>query len=92
MRTGGYISRLTAWLLLGLVRGYQLLLSPFVGGCCRHIPSCSEYALTAIERFGPWRGTCLTLNRLARCQPWGTSGYDPVPDRETKPRGSLREF
>jgi len=92
MRAGDYISRLTASLLLALVRGYQLLLSPFLGGRCRHFPSCSAYALTAIERFGPWRGTWLTLCRLARCQPWGTSGYDPVPDLETKPKGSLREF
>ena len=75
-------NRLSDWtgkLLMGLVRAYQLVVSPWLGGRCRHLPSCSVYARTAIERFGPWRGGWLTIKRLARCQPWGTAGYDPVP-------------
>ncbi len=65
-----------------LVRGYQLVISPAIGPHCRHIPSCSEYALEAVERFGAWKGGRLALARLLRCHPWGTSGYDPVPKEE----------
>jgi putative membrane protein insertion efficiency factor len=74
------LERLVAGLLLGLIRVYQLALSPWLGGHCRHEPTCSVYAATAIRRFGPARGAWLTLKRLARCQPWGTAGYDPVPE------------
>ena len=70
-----------ARLALGLVRGYQLAISPLLGSHCRHLPTCSEYARQAIERFGLWRGGWLTIKRLARCHPWGTHGYDPVPER-----------
>ncbi len=66
-------------LALGLVRAYQLLLSPLFRGSCRHQPSCSEYAREAIERHGVARGSVLALRRLSRCHPLGTSGYDPVP-------------
>ena len=67
-------------LAIKVVRGYQLMVSPLLGGHCRHFPSCSEYARQAIERFGVLRGGWLTLKRLGRCHPWGTQGYDPVPD------------
>lgn len=76
----GRLSALLARVLLGLVRAYQLVVSPWLGGRCRHLPSCSAYAATAIERFGPARGTWLAARRLLRCHPWGTAGYDPVPD------------
>jgi len=66
-------------LLRGLIRSYQLLISPVLGPSCRYLPSCSEYAAEAIERHGPLAGTWLALRRLARCHPWGGSGYDPVP-------------
>lgn len=66
--------------LLGLIRLYRLLLSPFVGQHCRFYPSCSEYALEAIERYGVMRGGWLTVKRLARCHPWHAGGVDPVPD------------
>ena len=65
-------------LLQAAVRGYQILLSPLVGGACRFTPSCSAYALEALERHGARRGTWLALRRLARCHPWGSAGYDPV--------------
>lgn len=65
--------------LRGFVRAYQLVVSPVLGPRCRHLPTCSEYAAEALARHGSWRGTWLALRRLARCQPWGTSGYDPVP-------------
>ena len=68
-------------LLRALIRSYQLFLSPVLGPSCRYLPSCSEYAIEAIERHGPLAGTWLALRRLLRCHPWGGSGYDPVPER-----------
>jgi putative membrane protein insertion efficiency factor len=66
--------------LLGAVRGYQLLVSPLLPPSCRFLPSCSEYAAEAIQQHGALRGIGLSLRRLARCHPWGGSGYDPVPE------------
>ncbi len=66
-------------LTLALVRIYQRLVSPVLGARCRYLPTCSEYALEAIELHGTLRGGWLALCRLARCTPWGGSGYDPVP-------------
>lgn len=66
---------------LGLIRLYQLSLSGFVGGHCRHLPTCSEYGYEAIARFGLWAGGFLTLFRLIRCGPFGTHGFDPAPRR-----------
>lgn len=80
------ISVWTAAGLLGLVRAYQLLISPWLGGACRHVPTCSAYAQDAIRRFGPLYGTWLTLRRIGRCHPWGSSGYDPVPDADRNGR------
>ena len=74
---------LVARVLRVSIRGYQLVLSPLIGPNCRHLPTCSEYALEALDRHGPWRGTWLSLRRLARCHPLGTSGFDPVPGTGT---------
>jgi putative membrane protein insertion efficiency factor len=68
-----------ARLALALIRLYQLLLSPFLGGACRFVPSCSEYAREAIHIHGATRGLILALRRLARCHPLGRPGLDPVP-------------
>jgi putative membrane protein insertion efficiency factor len=65
--------------LRGLIRAYQLFLSPLVGPTCRYLPSCSDYAATAILRHRTVAGSWLALKRLLRCHPWGGSGYDPVP-------------
>ncbi|MFN3077490.1 MAG: membrane protein insertion efficiency factor YidD [Alphaproteobacteria bacterium] len=62
-----------------LVRGYQLLLSPILPPSCRYRPTCSAYALEALERHGAIRGGWLAVRRIARCHPWGGEGYDPVP-------------
>jgi putative membrane protein insertion efficiency factor len=63
----------------GLVWAYRATLSPLIGLNCRHLPSCSEYADGALRRFGLWAGGWMTLARLLRCHPWGTSGLDFVP-------------
>jgi hypothetical protein len=62
-----------------LIRLYQLTLSPWLGGSCRFYPTCSNYALEAIELHGAWRGGWLTLRRLARCHPFHPGGFDPPP-------------
>ena len=73
------MKRLLTGLMLGLIRLYQLALSPFLPAACRFAPSCSEYAREAIGRHGACAGFWLALKRLARCHPWGGSGFDPVP-------------
>lgn len=65
-----------------LVTAYQWTLSPFVGRHCRYLPTCSAYAKEALERHGGLRGSWLAVARIARCHPWGGSGYDPVPPVE----------
>jgi putative membrane protein insertion efficiency factor len=72
-------------IIRALVRFYQLFLSPVLPGVCRHAPTCSEYALEAVCRHGPLSGSWLALKRIGRCQPWGTSGYDPVPPVKCDP-------
>jgi len=71
-------------LLLGVVRAYRLLLSPWLGAGCRFEPTCSVYALGALQNHGAAAGSYLVLSRLARCQPWCAGGHDPVPAE--KPR------
>ncbi|GIW45283.1 MAG: hypothetical protein KatS3mg077_2565 [Candidatus Binatia bacterium] len=70
-----------AWdmIAIGIVRLYQLFLSPLLGPCCRFSPSCSEYACQAIAKYGTWRGGTLALKRIGRCHPWSPGGWDPVP-------------
>ena len=68
-----------ARILRFLVRAYQLAVSPAIAPCCRHLPTCSAYAMGAITEHGALRGGLLSLKRLMRCHPWGTSGFDPVP-------------
>lgn len=76
------MGRIVGAILRGLIRGYQLVVSPILGPRCRHLPSCSEYTAEAIAVHGPVRGGWLGLRRILRCNPWGTSGYDPVPGTE----------
>lgn len=68
------------YLLIAIIRLYQGLLSPFLPPACRYTPTCSQYAIEALRKHGLWKGSWLTFRRLSRCHPWGSSGYDPVPD------------
>ena len=72
-------------MLMVLVKGYRLLLSPWLGTSCRYEPSCSEYALRALEVHGAFVGTYLTLARLVRCHPWCHGGFDAVPKERPCP-------
>ena len=67
------------WTLLKLIRGYQLIISPHLPPTCRYVPTCSEYGLEAIERYGALKGSWLASRRIVRCNPFVKGGYDPVP-------------
>jgi hypothetical protein len=67
------------FILIGLVRGYRLLISPLFPPSCRFRPTCSQYAIEAIDRFGAFQGSWLAVKRILRCHPWHPGGYDPVP-------------
>lgn len=69
---------------LGTVKLYKIFISPILPPSCRHTPSCSDYCVDAIEKHGVLRGLVLSINRLLRCRPGGTSGYDPVPEENKK--------
>ena len=68
-----------ARLLIGLIRAYRYLLSPWWGRQCRFTPTCSQYAIEALQRHGAWKGSALALRRVLRCNPWHAGGFDPVP-------------
>ena len=78
------IRKLVAAPAIALIRAYQLVLSPMRPPTCRFYPSCSAYALIAIQRFGLARGSWLAARRLLRCHPWNPGGVDHVPDRDTE--------
>lgn len=73
------LRRIPALLAIGLVKLYQVMLSPYLPNACRYSPTCSQYMIEAIQRFGLWKGGWLGLKRLSRCHPWGGHGHDPVP-------------
>ena len=78
-----FMRKFLTWILLGLVYLYKYAISPLTPASCRHVPTCSQYALEAIQIHGPFKGVWLALCRIARCHPWGTHGYDPVPPAKT---------
>lgn len=79
------LRRLPSLLLIGLVRAYQLTVSPMLGPTCRFYPSCSAYAVGALREHGAIRGTWLAVRRVFRCHPWNPGGVDPVPPRVRRP-------
>jgi hypothetical protein len=68
--------------IVAAIRAYQMMISPWLPACCRFDPTCSEYALVAVRRFGALRGSWLAMRRIGRCHPFGKRGYDPVPGRD----------
>ena len=73
------IAQLPAKFLILLIRLYQVTLSPWIGKSCRYTPTCSNYGIEAIQKYGALKGGLLTFKRILSCNPWGGSGYDPVP-------------
>ena len=73
------IKKVFSILFLSLIRFYQVAIFPLKPPSCRFTPTCSQYAIEAIKKHGPFKGLYLTVRRLLRCHPWGGSGYDPVP-------------
>jgi len=73
------IAQFFTLLFVGLIKLYQIFLSPLMGRSCRFTPTCSVYGVEAIKKHGPIKGLWLTIVRVIRCNPWGGSGYDPVP-------------
>ncbi|HON74512.1 MAG: membrane protein insertion efficiency factor YidD [Candidatus Lutibacillus vidarii] len=79
--TSSRSATVAAWPLVALVRVYQRVISPLRPPTCRFYPSCSAYAITALQRFGPIKGSWLAVRRLFRCHPWNPGGVDHVPER-----------
>ena len=71
--------KILTYLLILPIKLYQILLSPLIGPSCRFTPTCSNYAIEAINRHGPFKGFWLAIKRISKCHPWGDSGHDPVP-------------
>jgi len=73
------MSRLLAWIFIVQIRIYKGVISPILPARCRYTPTCSEYGLQAIQKYGPFKGGWLTLKRIGSCHPWGGHGHDPIP-------------
>ncbi|MCL2434903.1 MAG: membrane protein insertion efficiency factor YidD [Lentimicrobiaceae bacterium] len=73
------INQIFSVFFIALIKVYQFTLSPFLGKQCRFVPTCSQYGVEAIQKHGALKGSWLTIKRIVRCNPWGGSGYDPVP-------------
>ena len=67
------------FILILPIKLYQILISPFLGPSCRFNPTCSQYSIEAIQKYGPIKGSWLSIKRISKCHPWGKSGHDPVP-------------
>ena len=73
------VNKVFSGVFVALIKIYQITLSPFLGKQCRFLPTCSQYGIEAIQKHGALKGSWLTLKRIVRCNPWGGSGFDPVP-------------
>ncbi|HAW73583.1 MAG TPA: membrane protein insertion efficiency factor YidD [Flavobacteriales bacterium] len=82
---GPYLCSMMRAILLWLIRGYQVVLSPLLGSNCRFQPTCSAYAAESLQIHGTWKGAWLALRRIGRCHPWTPPAYDPVPPKKITP-------
>ena len=73
------MKKIFSLLLIIPIKIYQIIISPLLGPSCRFTPTCSQYAVEAIQKYGPFKGSWLSFKRILKCHPWGGSGYDPVP-------------
>ncbi|MBL4624814.1 MAG: membrane protein insertion efficiency factor YidD [Flavobacteriales bacterium] len=73
------MGRLMSWILIRIIKLYQVVISPFFPATCRYTPTCSEYGVQAIKKYGPLKGLFLAMKRIGSCHPLGGNGYDPVP-------------
>ncbi len=76
------MKKLLTYPFLLLIKGYQLLISPILPSTCRYNPTCSHYAIEALQKHGLFKGGWLAIKRIGSCHPWGGSGYDPVPEKD----------
>jgi len=74
-----WIKQAIGWVMIKLIRFYQLAISPYLRSSCRYTPTCSQYYIEAVKKHGPFKGSYLGIKRLLSCHPWGGHGYDPVP-------------
>lgn len=74
-----FLKLILTWILLVPIKAYQYLISPLKPPSCRYHPTCSEYSIEALKKYGPFKGLLLAVKRILRCHPWGGSGHDPVP-------------
>lgn len=73
------VKQILSFPLIALIKVYQLIISPWMGPSCRYTPTCSQYGIEALKKYGPLKGGWLTVKRILRCNPWGGHGHDPVP-------------
>jgi hypothetical protein len=74
-----YFAKALGWVLVMLVKFYQRAISPYLPNSCRYVPTCSQYFIDSVKKYGPLKGGWLGTRRILRCHPWGGHGYDPVP-------------
>ena len=74
------INKIITHPIIVIIKFYQFFISPMLGQNCRYLPTCSEYSIQSIKKFGIFKGTFLSLKRISKCHPWGNHGYDPVPN------------
>ena len=75
------INKILSYPLIIIIKFYQLFISPMLGQNCRYLPTCSEYTIQSIEKFGLIKGFYISLKRVSKCHPWGSQGYDPIPKK-----------
>jgi putative membrane protein insertion efficiency factor len=85
------IKNVLVWILLLPVYFYRAVISPLTPPSCRYTPTCSQYTIEALKKHGPFKGLYLSVKRIISCNPWGGSGYDPVPDPKPKKRSPKAE-